>query len=567
MLSFEYDRKKKVDEIVLTVKIITLFFCGIVFLIEYYSRNAIELEVTMRTGAFVLIGGLIVLLIIYIICNKLNKNIKIYDKSIFKYILETTSYIILFTSLIVLSSNDFIHYKFLYLFLIITNTIQMGRTYGLCTASISSVIILILDMLKKEIRLSNYFQADLFLIGIFLLTAWLLGYYVEAEKKYREKLIDLANKDELTGLYNHRYFQGAIENEIVNSKKTNKLVSLLFMDIDYFKRYNDLYGHVAGDKVIEKIGLIIKSKLSGEGIAARYGGEEFAIIIRGLNEGDAIVFGEEIRDDIEKTYFEGQENLPNSNLTISVGVACYPNKAKNKDELINRADDALYRAKFFNKNRVEAYHSILEELKEDIQEEHIDLISSIKTLISVINAKDKYTYAHTERVVIYTQLIAERLDLSEEDKKILKYGSYLHDIGKIQIPMEVLNKKMRLTFTEWNLIKNHPQNGVEIIKPVLSLKKVIPLILHHHERYDGTGYPQNLKGKNIPYLTRILSIADSFDAMTSNRPYKESMSFNEALAELKRCSGTQFDPEIAKAFIDTIKSHSNYLSSFKFIKM
>lgn len=567
MISFEYNRKKKVDEIVLTVKLVTLFFCGIVFLIEDYSRKAIKLEVIMETGAFVLIGGLIAILIIYRICNKLNKKIKIYDKSIFKYVLENTFYIVLFTCLIVFSNNDFNHYKFLFLFLIITTTIQMGRTYGLCTASISSVIILILDMLKKEIRISNYFQTDLFLIGVFLLTAWLLGYYVEAEKKYREQLIDLANKDELTGLYNHRYFQGVIENEITNAKKTNKLVSLLFMDIDYFKRYNDLYGHVAGDRVIEKIGYIIESKLSSEGIAARYGGEEFAIIILGLNEDDAIVFGEEIRDAVENAYFEGQENLPNGNLTISVGVSCYPNKAKNKEELINRADDALYRAKFFNKNRVEAYHSILEELKEDIQEEHIDLISSIKTLISVINAKDKYTSAHTERVVIYTQLTAEKLNLSEEDKKILKYGAYLHDIGKIQIPMEVLNKRMKLTLREWNLIKNHPQNGIEIIEPVPSLKKVIPLILHHHERYDGTGYPQNLKGKDIPYLTRILSIADSFDAMTSNRPYKESMSFNEALGELKRCSGTQFDPEIAEAFIDTIKSHSNYLSSFKFIKM
>lgn len=558
MLSFEYSRRKKIDEIVLIVKLIALFFCAIVFFIEYYSSKIIETEGIIKFGAFILISVCAILFLIYKIWNKSNKNCY---NSTFKYVLENIFYMTLFSLLVIISNNNFSQYKFLYLFLIITTTIQLGKTYGLIIASISSAIILIIDMVKIQTSSSicNYFQTDLFLAGIFLLTAWILGYYVEAEKKYRKQLIDLGNKDELTGLYNHRYFQGAIEREIENAKKNSQFVSLLFMDIDYFKRYNDIYGHTAGDRVIKKIGQIIKSKLSNKDIGARYGGEEFAVIIHNLDEDNAIVFGEAIRKDIENTYFKGQEDLPNSNLTVSVGVSCYPDKAKNKEELINRAVDALYRAKFFNKNRVEGYHSILKELKEDIQEEHIDLISSIKTLISVINAKDKYTYGHTERVVIYTQLIAEKLNLSEDDKKILKYGAYLHDIGKIQIPMEILNKRMKLTPGEWDLIKKHPQNGVEIIKSVSSLQRVIPLILYHHERYDGKGYPQNLKENDIPYLTRILSVADSFDAMTSNRPYKESMSFNEALTELKKCSGTQFDPEIVEVFIDAIESKGNYL--------
>ena len=195
--------------------------------------------------------------------------------------------------------------------------------------------------------------------------------------------------------------------------------------------------------------------------------------------------------------FQGEENLPNKKLTVSIGISCFPDKAKNKVELINRADDALYRAKFFNKNRVEVYYSILEELKEDIQEEHIDIISSIKTLISVINAKDRYTFGHTERVVIYCDLIANKLNLSLEDKKILKYGAYLHDIGKIEIPKEVLNKRMVLTDEEWDCIKKHPENGTDIIRSVPSLQNVIPLILHHHERYDGKGYPTGLEKENI----------------------------------------------------------------------
>lgn len=563
MVSYENNRRKKVEEIALVVKLLSLFFCAIIF---WGSKNNGGLY--NQFNALTLSIVCIVLLLIYYIWTFTSRRSSYYSKIRFKDVCESIFFILLFSSLLVFSGNNVSQYKVLYLFIIITSTIQLGRKYGLVIASICTGIILSFDLLIfSDYAVNNYFQTDLVLSGIFLLTAWLLGYYVEIEKSYREQLINLANKDELTGLYNHRYFQEAVENEIIEAEKSGKPVSLLFIDIDYFKRYNDLYGHIAGDKVLEKIGQLLKSKLSNKDIAARYGGEEFAIIIPNCDEEGAIVVGEAIRAEIEKTYFEGQENLPNDNLTISVGVSSYPGKSKNKTELINSADDALYRAKFFNKNRVESYHSILEELKEDIEEEHIDLISSIKTLISVINAKDRYTYAHTERVVIYTQMIANKLGLSEEDKKTLKYGAYLHDIGKIQIPMEVLNKKMRLTDNEWNLIKDHPKNGAKIIQPVKSLQRVIPLILHHHERYDGTGYPGKLKGKDIPYLTRILSVADSFDAMTSSRPYKESMSFEDALNELKRCSDTQFDPDIVDTFIETIKMQNNYLDSFKLDKI
>lgn len=563
MFTFENNRRKKVEEIALVVKILSLFFCAIAF---WGSKNNGGLY--NQFNALTLSVVCIVLLLIYHIWIGTSKRSNYYSKIELKDICESIFFILLFSALVIFYANSVSQYKVLYLFIIITSTIQLGRTYGLVIASICTGIILTLDLLVYSNNIvNNYFQTDLVLAGIFLLTAWLLGYYVEIEKSYREQLINLANKDELTGLYNHRYFQVAVENEIMLAEKSGKPVSLLFIDIDYFKRYNDLYGHIEGDKILEKIGQLLKSKLLTKDTAARYGGEEFAIIIPGRDEKEAVVVGEAIREEIEKAYFEGQENLPNGNLTISIGVSCYPDKVNSKEDLIKSADDALYRAKFFNKNRVECYHSILEELKEDIEEEHIDLISSIKTLISVINAKDKYTYAHTERVVIYSQLIANELELSEEDKKILKYGAYLHDIGKIQIPMEILNKKMRLTNKEWNLIKEHPKNGAEIIQPVQSLQRVVPLILHHHERYDGTGYPSNLRGEEIPYLTRILSVADSFDAMTSNRPYKQSMSFDGALNELRKCSGTQFDPDIVDRFIEIMKMQSDNLNSFEFDKI
>jgi diguanylate cyclase (GGDEF)-like protein/putative nucleotidyltransferase with HDIG domain len=362
----------------------------------------------------------------------------------------------------------------------------------------------------------------------------------------------MVHKDGLTGVYNHRFFCDALKQQVLNSEKQQQPISMLFIDIDYFKEYNDLYGHQKGDEALKVIGDLLNSSIKQGEIVARYGGEEFAMLLPNTDEKEAIRIAEQIRMTIEKTYFTGQENQPNGNLTVSLGISTYPNKAKNDLELIKSADDALYRAKFFNRNRVEIYTSILDDLKKEIDEKDVALITSIKTLISIINAKDRYTYAHTEKVVIYSRLLAERLKLTEKDKKTLIYGAYMHDIGKINISKDILNKKMPLTGEEWSFLKEHPAEGVEIIKPVNSLQHIIPLIAHHHERYDGNGYPDGLKGEEIPFLARVLTVVDSFDAMTSNRPYNKRKSYEEGIEELRRCSGTQFDPSIAETFIEAI---------------
>lgn len=154
---------------------------------------------------------------------------------------------------------------------------------------------------------------------------------------------------------------------------------------------------------------------------------------------------------------------------------------------------------------------------------------------------------------MYSRMLADKLGLNEEEKKNLIYGAYMHDIGKINISKDILNKRMGLTNEEWEILKQHPTEGVEIIKSVDSLQSISPVILYHHERYDGKGYPENLKGDDIPYNARILTVVDSFDAMTSERPYNKRKSYGEAIEELKRCSGTQFDPKIVEAFIEGIK--------------
>lgn len=552
-------KQKQIEEIVSVVKLASLFLVGIILyndVLGVQQHNILTLESYYAMIAFFI--PLIVLVSIYFVWSFIMKN-KIKNKySNILNIIEACLFMILFVGIILLSGSHESKYKFVFLFIIITTTIQSGMKQGLIVAIISSCTILSIDILSApNMIVNNYFESDLILAGIFILTAWPLGFYVKIESEHIKKLENIANVDGLTELYNHRYFHEILRKSISDVNKNGGFVSLIFIDIDYFKHYNDLYGHQKGDYVLKKVGEVIKGCIRTNDIVARYGGEEFAVILPNTNEATAVLIAEKIRNNIEETYFEGEENQPNGKITSSIGVSIYPEKSNSDIELIKNADDALYRAKFFKKNRVETYTSILDDIKENIDEKDLELVTSIKTLISVINAKDRYTYGHVERVVIYSRIIAEGLGLDIEDKNNLVYGAYLHDIGKINISKEILNKKGKLTDEEWNELKQHPENGVEIIKPVKSLEKVIPLILHHHERYDGKGYPYNLKGEEIPYLSRILTIADSFDAMTSSRPYNIRKSYDEALEELKRCKGLQFDPELVDKFIEILSTHSD----------
>ncbi|SHJ27165.1 diguanylate cyclase (GGDEF) domain-containing protein [Clostridium cavendishii DSM 21758] len=558
------DKRKQINNIVSVVKLASLLFSGMGifnFIINKYNITRENLNYTLTM--WMIIFSILILILIYAIwafSTAYKFNEKYVDRI---QVIENLFFVCIFFVVLFLTGVHESEFKFLFLFIIITSTIQVGMEHGMLIATISSVIILIMDLFYGTTTGKNiYFEKDLIIVGIFILTSWTLGLYVNIESEYIERLQSLANKDGLTEVYNHRFFQDALKTSIKLCEDNKESISLIFIDIDYFKHYNDLYGHQKGDEVLKNIGAILRSSVRKEDIVARYGGEEFAIILPNTLEKDAIAIAERIRLKIENTYFEGEENQPNGKLTASIGISIFPDKADCDVELIKSADDALYRAKFFNRNRVEAYYSILDELKKDIkdkdtEEKDIEIITSIKTLISVINAKDKYTYGHIERVVIYSKLLGDKLGLKKEDKKNLRYGAYMHDIGKISILEDILNKKMKLTNEEWEILKQHPMNGVEIIKPVEALNGITDLILHHHERYDGQGYPSGLKGKDIPYLARILTVVDSFDAMTSNRPYSIRKTHDEAIEELKRCKGTQFDPEITDAFIDIITKNKD----------
>lgn len=556
-------RVKQINDMISIVKLASLMFTAIIFFQYFFDENIFELESFKDNLLLIpvfIIG--IILALMYIIWSftddrRLSKfNFK------HKLAIENTLLILIFVLAIFFSGGNESEYKYIFLFIIMSTTIQSGLKSGIIISVISSLTILTMDVVcLPNVVVNKYFQDDLILSGIFILTAWPLGFYVKIEGEHISKLEDLVNKDGLTGVFNHRYFHETLKEKITLSEKEKKPVSLIFVDIDYFKHYNDLYGHQKGDEVLRTIGKILRDNLREDDVPARYGGEEFAVILPNTTEEEALVLADKIRKIIESTKFYGEENQPKGVLTSSMGISVYPDKAKDDIELIKSADDALYRAKFFNKNRVETYTSILDELKSDIEEKDVELVTSIKTLIGVINAKDRYTYGHSERVVFYSRLLADKLELSNEDENLLVYGAYMHDIGKINISRDILVKKMPLTNEEWEILKCHPVEGTEIIKPVKSLENIIPIILHHHEKYDGTGYPGQLKGENIPYLARVLTVVDSFDAMTSNRPYNVRKTYDEAIVELRKYSGTQFDPEIASKFIEVIQENKDKLDS------
>ena len=360
-----------------------------------------------------------------------------------------------------------------------------------------------------------------------------------------------ANTDELTGLYNHRHFHERLEQEIARGSRFGNTFSLIMMDIDLFKAYNDIYGHLAGDQVLRKVGKYIESSIRSIDLAFRYGGEEFAIILPEARLDDAYKVAERIRKTIESK--TSSRAMP---ITVSLGLANWPNDGVMKEEIIGRADVALYRAKQTGRNRACLSSDVLKPETPLIGAEleaRPRALSIIYALAATVDAKDSYTYGHSRKVSEYSVAMAEALKLPQDRITTIRSAGLLHDIGKIGIPDSILNKKAPLTEEEWKPIKAHPELGVEILRHVIDLVNCLPAILHHHEHLDGSGYPAGLSGDSIPLEARILAIADAYDAMTSLRSYRERLSSQEAINELRRGAGTQFDPVLVEVFCKIVQ--------------
>jgi diguanylate cyclase (GGDEF)-like protein len=381
----------------------------------------------------------------------------------------------------------------------------------------------------------------------------------------QEKLLLLANTDELTKLANRRHFFQILDRELLQAKIRGGSVAVMMFDVDHFKNINDTYGHLAGDKILQQVGKILNENIYPMDMAARYGGEEFVVLMPGMPVEIATQRALKLISQIDKNGWDIEGK--SISVTCSAGVAVFDG-GDNADpyELIRRADDALYAAKNRGRNCVVPYHQLNpnELVKEHQNSDFLELQSKISTLaqqikqqtMGVISAftkaiivKDPYLASHVENVKIYSQAIGRQMQVSQMLLEQLDIAATLHDLGKIIIPNNILHKTTTLNDEELRLIQRHPIASAEILGPIGVFSQEVVIIRHHHENYDGTGYPNGLVGRNIPIGSRILAVANVFDSMTSSKPWNRNpKSGDETLAEIVSLAGMQFDPEVVNAF-------------------
>ncbi|MGR3311146.1 MAG: GGDEF/HDGYP domain-containing response regulator [Candidatus Brocadiales bacterium] len=388
----------------------------------------------------------------------------------------------------------------------------------------------------------------------------------------KNKLLEsLVVCDSLTGLYNHKHLHEMLKIEFGRARRYNEFLSCMMIDIDHFKLVNDTHGHRFGDFVLTSLAKIFQSMIRDVDIVARYGGEEFFVILPKTSLEGARGLGEKIRKAIysHKFLHDGHTAI----ITVSVGISSISDMDVNsKDDLIQHADIALYDAKNKGRNRVCCWSEVEAPIIESVavNVERIDdfcqeffriakdakysFLETIKNFVKQVEALDDYEINHSTKVSQYAIALAKELNVPDEEIEVIKNAALLHDIGKIGIPQNILLKKEKLTEAEYNLVKKHCSLGTNIVSKTPFFGREAPLILHHHERYDGTGYPDGLKGTGIPLGARILNITDTYDAMTSDRAYRGKYSTKYIINEFKRLRALQFDPDMIKPFLKLVKN-------------
>ncbi len=391
--------------------------------------------------------------------------------------------------------------------------------------------------------------------------------------------------DHLTSLFNRRFFEDALHREATRSLRTKQPFCLIGLDLDHLKRINDTYGHSMGDKAIATIAQIMTKTSRSVDIPSRYGGEEFFIILPGIDAKGGIVAAERLRKAIEEAPVEGLEN----GITASLGVSCFIEQTTNIDELFEMCDKAMYQSKqkgrnqvtladsdnitpwqdvaidafvdILTKHRIPFNKTIAQDLVQKLQLKQGDSTSSSsqEMLFGIVDSISKsyfplYQDGSTKNKVTLATLIAKRMNLAKSEIDKLKIATLLYDIGNTMMPKEILKKAAPLDNIEKQEIQKHPVLGAqEILKPIGSISSIIPIIEHHHENWDGSGYPNNKKGEEIPLTSQIILIVDSYFAMISYRPYRKAYTVDEAIEEIKQNSNKKYSPELTEAFIYAIE--------------
>jgi diguanylate cyclase (GGDEF)-like protein/putative nucleotidyltransferase with HDIG domain len=379
----------------------------------------------------------------------------------------------------------------------------------------------------------------------------------EALNEANARLAALATTDPLTGLPNHRTIMNRLEEEISRCQRTQESCAVLFIDLDHFKQINDAWGHRAGDAVLCETGRRLSKALRLEDFAGRYGGEEFAIILTGVALDEARQVAERLQHVLAGEPFDWEADDSSQSTAISItgsiGVALLRTHGNTCETLIEAADAAMYHAKRTGRNRVcisGEEKTFTQAMLEENADEHTPDTYVLQALTAVANAHDGDTSAHSMRMVHMAKEIARTLGCTEEEVRLVRLAALLHDIGKVGVPHEILRKPGPLTDDEWSVMRRHPKIGRQILAQAGGKFELLShIVVAHHERWDGKGYPYGLSGETIPLGARILAVADSFDAMTSDRPYRKALSVADARKELQRCSGNQYDPRVVTAFL------------------
>ncbi|HXW12913.1 MAG TPA: diguanylate cyclase [Terriglobia bacterium] len=403
--------------------------------------------------------------------------------------------------------------------------------------------------------------------------------------------LEQAITDGLTGLKTHRFFMEALDGEWRRSARSGHVFSLIMLDLDGFKQVNDRHGHLEGDKVLTAVANLLKDRVRQSNVVARYGGDEFAILLPEARTDQAEVLAERLR-----ASFESDGYLAAHGVTASFGIATFPLHGPTQEEILRVADSGMYLAKHQEGNRVRVasltiqsvqedwdrqllearwgvtmkrmftgpeafdhYHKLFQDVRMKGNGEAPSLLEAVKALAIAIDAKDHYTRGHSMTVSRLAVQIARQMSLPDPVIEEIRLGGIVHDIGKIGVPEALLKKPSRLTPEEFEVMKSHTTWGADILEP-LKVKAIEQMVRNHHEMVDGTGYPDGLKGEDIPLGARIITVADCYDTMVSKRAYKSGRSIEDALEELYRCQGTQFDPDIVKAFALSLKISGDSLA-------
>lgn len=339
----------------------------------------------------------------------------------------------------------------------------------------------------------------------------------------RKKQIEhISTHDFLTDLYNRRYF---VDTYMDMQANKHYPIGILMMDLNGLKIFNDAYGHDIGDQALIETAKVLEMLVPENGIVARIGGDEFAILTDHVIESDLIRLKEDIQQHLSSV------KVKDLSISIAIGIHLIESQVP-IEKILKLAEDKMYRNKITEgkSSRNNAIQNILERLLNTYEEERV----------------------HATKVSRYSKLIGQALGLKADDVKELELAGLYHDIGKITIPESILYKASKLSEQEYEVIKKHTENGYNILRAADEYSHLANYALYHHERFDGTGYPQGLSGKEIPYFSRIICVADAFESMTNYRSYKEKKTFEEATQELKDFAGKQFDPDIVKVFVESV---------------